>query len=1366
MKKILLLLTLFTAGLGFSQDIIMSNGTFNQCSDVFYDSGGEFGPYSLDENLVTTICPDVAGDFIQLDFTEFFTQQGLNVDTMNIYDGDDVTATLLGSYFGPVGAFSVNASDTNTSGCLTIEFISGGSGIADGWAADIVCFTPCQTITPSIDNTTPAAVAGTIEVDPGEIINFEGSSTFSVDGTGATYTWDFGNGDTLNGQNVNYAYPNPGTYTVTLIVTDTNPLGCTETDNSIQVDVLDNDTCAGALPICSDISNVPSPVGIGDAEGGIDYDCLGSQPNPRWYFLQTGDTPGDLFFTLTQSSTPNGPADNDVDFIIWGPFSQPECGADDLNATTQEDCSYSASATEDITILGAPANSFYVLLITNFSGDAGFINLELDTVNSTATTNCDIICQVNLGADQDLCDGDSYLIDPTFNGAFNTFEWQLDGVTIPGETGPTLNATQSGTYTLLADGFDAVFGDPCSTQDEIVIGIADPFVLNNISLTECSAAVTAEFDLDAEIANILNPLDVMDYTVTFHPTLNDAENGTAALTGTNAYNGTNGEIVYVRTEANGTSCFATSTITLNFSAQPIINPVANIEICDDDSNDGFEEFDLSAQTAGILGAQPATDYEVTYHLSFADADGDTGALSLNYVNTVADSQPIFVRIESVTDAACYNASAVEEFRLIVNDRAIANQPMDMVVCDDSSNDGFETFDLGSQIPDILGGQDPATFNVSFHSTQADADNNSMPLATNYTNTIPNLEPVFVRVEDPANPDCFGTITFDLIVNPVPDIVPVSPLQVCDDDTDGFMMFNLTTKIAEILNGQTGVTVTFHETLADATAGTPEITDGYINTTANNQTIFIRLENSTTTCFNLNVLNLEVIANPTANATTPLEVCDDDNDGFAEFDLSTKDAEVIGAQAGVIVSYYDTPAEADAGTNSLPINYTNIVAGSQQIFVRIEDGTTGCYDITTLQLIVNPRPTVVAVTPYELCDANNPGDEQELFDLPTKDAEILDGQVNVTVSYYENQADADAGINAITTLYGNTSNPQPVVAVLTNTLTGCTSSVSFDLVVNPLPAVVAPTPLEVCDDGVPDGFTEIDLSIKNTEITGNNPNYSVSYYATQADADAEVNPLPTLYTNTTNPQTIFVRVEDINTGCYDTTTLDVVVEQAPVANTPNPLRYCDPDNDGFGLFTLTDVDNEITGGAPGLTVSYHETFANADNNVDAIDTTVTYNNIVINTQTLYVRVESSTIATACATVVELQLIVEPTPQLIEPTPLEECDDISADGFATFDLTTKASEVLNGQDPMQYMVSYHETEANANAGTNPIANPNAYTNTTANTQIIWIRVADTMTVAGCYKLTTLELIVNPLPVLVQPAPLELCDAVTPDDEQEGF
>ncbi|MCB0427989.1 MAG: hypothetical protein KDD16_11875, partial [Mangrovimonas sp.] len=74
MRKILLLITLLFAGSIHSQDLLMQNGTFNQCSGVFYDSGGASGNYGDNENYVITICPDNPGDYVQLDFTQFSIQ--------------------------------------------------------------------------------------------------------------------------------------------------------------------------------------------------------------------------------------------------------------------------------------------------------------------------------------------------------------------------------------------------------------------------------------------------------------------------------------------------------------------------------------------------------------------------------------------------------------------------------------------------------------------------------------------------------------------------------------------------------------------------------------------------------------------------------------------------------------------------------------------------------------------------------------------------------------------------------------------------------------------------------------------------------------------------------------------------------------------------------------------------------------------------------------------------------------------------------------------------------------------------------------------------------------------------------------------
>ncbi|WP_299255395.1 hypothetical protein, partial [uncultured Lacinutrix sp.] len=81
----------------------------------------------------------------------------------------------------------------------------------------------------------------------------------------------------------------------------------------------------------------------------------------------------------------------------------------------------------------------------------------------------------------------------------------------------------------------------------------------------------------------------------------------------------------------------------------------------------------------------------------------------------------------------------------------------------------------------------------------------------------------------------------------------------------------------------------------------------------------------------------------------------------------------------------------------------------------------------------------------------------------------------------------------------------------------------------------------------------------------------------------------------------------------------------------------------------------------------------------------------------------------------------------------------------------ADATNDLDPTLYTISYYTSEANAETATNAIATPNAYVNTTADAQTIWILVEDNAT--GCYKTVALDLIVNPLPVLVQPTALNL-------------
>ncbi|RKZ99853.1 MAG: hypothetical protein DRQ45_08125, partial [Gammaproteobacteria bacterium] len=287
----------------------------------------------------------------------------------------------------------------------------------------------------------------------------------------------------------------------------------------------------------------------------------------------------------------------------------------------------------------------------------------------------------------------------------------------------------------------------------------------------------------------------------------------------------------------------------------------------------------------------------------------------------------------------------------------------------------------------------------------------------------------------------------------------------------------------------------------------------------------------------------------------------------------------------------------------------------------------------------------------------------------------------------------------------------------------------------------------------------DLESKTEEITGGDVNISITYYESQADADAGTNPLTSPYINTINPQTIFIRAEDVNTACLVSQgiTLDLIVNPLPSPITPTPLEECDVDNDGFAEFDLTQKDEEIIGGEPDVTISYYETQLDAEQGIFAL--TSPYINIVTPSQILYVRAEYLAPGTGCFRVIEMELLVNPTPVI--PLDMEDlviCDD-DGDGFSVFDLTQKEDEIYGTQDPANYILTYHILQADAEAGTNAIANPGSFPNT-SNPQTIWVRLVDNTT--ECIKIGSFDLRVEIGPVAIQPEPLTQCDDLGQDND----
>ena len=131
--------------------------------------------------------------------------------------------------------------------------------------------------------------------------------------------------------------------------------------------------CSSAAAFCTGASstgiNFPNTTNVPSVGS---YSCLFTQPNASWYYLQISQS-GNLTFTIRQFNTAGNPID--VDFIAWGPFVTPTCGASNLNATTQVGCSYSAAATETFTIPNAIVGQYYMVMMTNFANAAGTITL-------------------------------------------------------------------------------------------------------------------------------------------------------------------------------------------------------------------------------------------------------------------------------------------------------------------------------------------------------------------------------------------------------------------------------------------------------------------------------------------------------------------------------------------------------------------------------------------------------------------------------------------------------------------------------------------------------------------------------------------------------------------------------------------------------------------------------------------------------------------------------------------------------------------------------------------------------------------------------------------------------------------------------
>lgn len=100
-------------------------------------------------------------------------------------------------------------------------------------------------------------------------------------------------------------------------------------------------------------------------------------------------------------------------------------------------------------------------------------------------------------------------------------------------------------------------------------------------------------------------------------------------------------------------------------------------------------------------------------------------------------------------------------------------------------------------------------------------------------------------------------------------------------------------------------------------------------------------------------------------------------------------------------------------------------------------------------------------------------------------------------------------------------------------------------------------LSTCESGDEiDGFAEFDLDSLIPEIIQTQSNVNVTFHSSLNDANIGLNPLVSPYTNISNPMTVYYRIENTNTKCFDINEVVLTVETTFEVSLPQDLFTCE------------------------------------------------------------------------------------------------------------------------------------------------------------------------------------------------------------------
>lgn len=328
------------------------------CFGTLYDSGGPDDDYLNNENHTFTICPNDFHSCIELNLESFNTEAGF--DFIRIFAGPDINSPRITNTSGTSNGqpFPIQV----TSDCVTIQFVSDGSSVGDGFELTWQC-TPLECggnnpSNPTVINNVPFTQNG-VTTCSGAVTfgNSPCNNTPFINGPQYVYAYNSPGGlcasvilsgasagtgvlvlsglpgapgtvcvAQSNTGNISSAnFETPGTYYIVVA----NAAGCTNFNISIQeTECILQPSLVNAL--CNPFNGcladgVPTefefedgfqdiPLTIGTNNGC--WGGVGAQSDYVWFTIQAqADGPLGFIFNGTNFAS-------DIDYNVWGPFTQ------------------------------------------------------------------------------------------------------------------------------------------------------------------------------------------------------------------------------------------------------------------------------------------------------------------------------------------------------------------------------------------------------------------------------------------------------------------------------------------------------------------------------------------------------------------------------------------------------------------------------------------------------------------------------------------------------------------------------------------------------------------------------------------------------------------------------------------------------------------------------------------------------------------------------------------------------------------------------------------------------------------------------------------------------------------------------------